>query len=166
MAVRIRNPQSSALSLPFPFRGVLPPGGGVVVPLTLAQVKGAIGEQAQGALELDEVPDLVGDEYAMGLYSWKALGTLGATLALDLGAARFFAGTLAAPCTITILPAAAAPHGAGHWNLRLKGTAANAVTWANADWTGSGPDLTNANDWVITIMPDDEGNFKMSALPF
>lgn len=180
MAVRIRNPQTSALPLPYPFRGVLGAGDGLVLLLTLAQVQEAIGERAAKLFELDEVPDLAGDAFALGAYGGagnalriktvtgteKNWGTLGATFSLDLSESQFHLATLSAPCTITVLPQAVAPFGVGHFTFRLKGTAANAVTWANLDFTGTGPDLAEADEWIVTIYVNGEGVFMASALPF
>lgn len=180
MAVRIRNTQSSALPLPFPFRGVLGPGEGVVLLLTAAAVVEAIGERAAKLFEIDEVGDLAGDAFALGVYGGaggamniktvtgteRDWGTLGATFTLDLAVSQFHVAELGAPCTITLARAAAAPLGVGHFTFRVKGTATHAITWANIDFTGSGPDLSTADEWIISIYPDGEGVFKASALPF
>lgn len=180
MAVRIRNPNSSALPLPFPFRGVLPAGAGVVVALTAAAVLEAIGPLAAKLYELDEVPDQVGDTFTLGYYGGAGgamkvktvsfeefdLGTVGATLSWDLAASQAARATLSVPCTITILPNAAPPGGSGHFQLLLFGTDTHAVTWANIIFSGSGPDLTTSPVWTINVYPDRAGIFRATATPF
>lgn len=166
--------------MPAPFRGALGAGDGVVLALTLEQVREAIGEQACRVFELVEVRDGGGDDFALGMYAGagNALriktitgqeydwGELGASFDLELAESQFHLAELTAPCTITIVPAAAAPLGVGRFDLRLKGTAANAVTWTNLEFSGTGPDLTEADEWIITIRPNSEGIFQASALPF
>jgi hypothetical protein len=52
----IRNPSASPLPLPFPMRGVVPAGGGVVVDATVAQVRAAIGLVGFELLEVNNTP--------------------------------------------------------------------------------------------------------------
>lgn len=180
MAVRIRNPQISALPLPFPFRGVLKAGAGVVLAITLAQAKEALGAAVE-CFDLDEVSDLAGDDFALGWYGAGAdrslvvdtvtseeidYGTVGATLDWDLAASQFARATLSAPITITVLPNAAPPGGSGHFQLFLFGTDTNAVTWDNVVWTGTGPDLTTSPVWSINVFPGRDGVFRATASPF
>lgn len=175
MAVRVSNPNSSTLPLPFPFRCVLGPGEGVVLALTLAQVRSGLGPRAEKLFKLTEAVDAVGDDFALGAFGSSALtfqleakndGQLGATYALDLGAAQYHEATLTGPCTITIVAASPAPKGSGHFQLLLKATDVNAVTWANILFTGTGPDLTTAPVWAINIYPDRAGVFRATATPF
>lgn len=59
----IRNPSASPLPLPFPMRGVLPAGGGVVVDATVAQVRAAIGS---AGFEFTEVNNTPADAFYLG----------------------------------------------------------------------------------------------------
>lgn len=174
MAVLLRNPQISAVPLPFPFRGVLKAGAGVVLAITLAQAKEALGG-AVDCFDLDEVPDQAGDSFALGWYGGNGApltveeldyGSVGAALSWDLSDRQFARAVLTAPCTITILPAVAAPGGSGHFQLMLFGTDVHAVTWANIVWTGTGPDLTTAPVWSVNVFPGRDGVFRATAIPF
>jgi hypothetical protein len=159
---------------------VLPAGSGVVLALTAAQVIEAMGANAAKLYELDEVPDAVGDSFALGYYggaggalkvktvSFEELdyGTVGAALSWDLAASQSARATLSVPCTITILPNAAPPGGSGHFQLLLFGTDTQAVTFTNILFTGSGPDLTTSPVWTINVYPDRAGIFRATATPF
>lgn len=174
MSVLLRNPQISALPLPFPFRGVLEAGAGVVLAITLEQAKEALGNAVK-CFDLEDVADLAGDSFALGWYGGAGapltvqeldLGSVSGPLSWDLLRRQFQRVTLTAPTTITILPAQAAPGGSGHFQLTLFGTAANAVTWANIVWTGTGPDLTTAPVWAVNVFPGRDGVFRATATPF
>lgn len=54
MACRIHNPYQSPVTLPFPLRGILAPGQGVVVSAAKAAVEAALGPSA---LRISEVPE-------------------------------------------------------------------------------------------------------------
>lgn len=67
MTVLIRNPSDSPVTLPFPFRGVIPAGGGIPIELSIDLVRDALGSVAKD-LNLLEVGG-PGDLFARGLYS-------------------------------------------------------------------------------------------------
>lgn len=120
MSVLIRNPGASLLPLPYPFRAVLEAGQGVVLALTIAQVREALGTKASALFELKEVGDLVGDPFALGVYGAEAIAPLlipFAGTALGLTAAHFgnyLRCTSAAPVALTL------PAGLGLSDVRVQ----------------------------------------------
>ena len=186
MAIRVRNPQPSALALPYPLLGTLPAGGGVVLLLTLAQFAALAGAEGVKCFDVDEVPDLAGDDFALSLYNGPAggnfselplqvktitgqekdWGEVDTTLELDLAQSQFHRVTLGGATTITAVRSAAAPAGVAHFTLLLLGTDAETVIFDNLVFTGTGPDFTESPVWVVTIYPDGAGVFRASALPF
>lgn len=65
----LRNPSSTPLPLPFPFRGILPAGGGVVVDAPIATVRTALGGAARlpgVGLDLSEVDATPADAFYLG----------------------------------------------------------------------------------------------------
>ncbi len=80
MTVLISNPTSAAISLPFPFRGVLDPGARVPIELTAAAVLAALGSLAK-TLKVSEAAGVgTGDLYVRGLYSAIILEPNGARI--------------------------------------------------------------------------------------
>ncbi len=65
----LRNLTSAPLPLPFPFRGILPAGGGVVVDAPIATVRSALGAAARLSnvgLDLSEVDSTPSDAFYLG----------------------------------------------------------------------------------------------------
>lgn len=63
----LRNPSSNPLPLPFPFRGIVPAGGGVVVDAPIATVRSAFGGATRlGGIELSEVDATPADAFYLG----------------------------------------------------------------------------------------------------
>lgn len=67
MPTLVRNPSSSPLTLPAPFKKVLGPGAGVVLALTVAQVAAAMGSSAS-AFQFSDAPNSPTDSEALGDY--------------------------------------------------------------------------------------------------
>ena len=95
----IRNPSSAPLTLPYPFRGVIPPCGAIPIQLSIAQVRSALGD-ALSQVELKEVPG-AGSIFAMGFYS-QVIPEPGATWLITLNDAnQMIRCTNADGCSLT-----------------------------------------------------------------
>jgi hypothetical protein len=92
MASLIRNKRGESLTLPFPYSGILPPGGSCVVPGTPAVVTARLGSQAGFAVDVLDVADSellnnpVNGTYALPQSKLMSIGPIAAKGAADVHA--------------------------------------------------------------------------------